>query len=325
MENMQADDMPSCQVGFVLFKRIRKEAKRMLSNDKEENVFKQELEEKNEYSGLVFIMRLFMKEKCSMPDEKRMQEVMQKHIGNVVMIGSSSESTNFAVEKYKVSYKDGTVSPMLMITGCCESSTDNIDAFTRSQMWDCPEHERILSECGYQVVATDMLAGGLDAADRADMLMDYLEALIELYPMCEAVYIQNSGKMFTAEQIRSHNIPKESRFIYFAVNARFFNIQGTEDMVVDTLGMSVLSLPDLQYHFHGTDPNAVVNHAYNMLSYIFANDNPIDDNDTIDGIADGRMTRDVQWNCHYEDALIQPPRLVIDICMNEYASGGRDY
>ncbi len=37
-------------------------------------------------------------------------------------------------------------------------------------------------------------------------------------------------------------------------------------MMVDTLGMSVLSLPDLQYHFHGMDPNAVVNHAYNMLS-----------------------------------------------------------
>ncbi len=65
--------------------------------------------------------------------------------------------------------------------------------------------------------------------------------------------------------------------------------------------------------------------AYNMLSYIFASSNPIKDNDTIDEIADGQMSRDVQWHCHYEDALIQPPRPVIDIYMNEYASGGREY
>lgn len=39
-------------------------------------------------------------------------------------------------------------------------------------------------------------------------------------------------------------------------------------MIVDTLGMSTLFLPDLHYHFHGADPNHVVNHAYNVLSYI---------------------------------------------------------
>ncbi len=292
---------------------------------KEENVFKQDLQDKNEHSGLVFAMQLFIKEKCSMPDAVKIQEVMKKHLGDVELVGSSDEAASFAVNQYKVTFKEGTAAPMLLITGCCESGADKIDAFTRSQMRDCPEHDSILSECGYQVIATDMLAGAMEPADRAEMLMNYLEALVELYPMCEAVYIQNSGKMFTAEQIRNHTIPKDSRFIYFAVNVRFFNIQGTKDMMVDTLGMSVLSLPDLQYHFHGMDPNAVVNHAYNMLSYIFASNNPIKNNDTIDGIADGQMSRDVQWRCHYEDALIQPLRPVIDIYMNEYASGGREY
>ena len=50
------------------------------------------------------------------------------------------------------------------------------------------------------------------------------------------------------------------RFIRFGVNVRFFNIQGTEDMLIDTVGMSTLFLPDVQYHFHGMDPNWVVNH-----------------------------------------------------------------
>ena len=78
--------------------------------------------------------------------------------------------------------------------------------------------------------------------------------------------------MFTREDIVNCNIPKESKFIHYAVNVRFFNIEGTNDKIVDTIGMSTLFLPDLQYHFHDVNPNEVVNHAYNVLSYIFDED-----------------------------------------------------
>ena len=141
-----------------------------------------------------------------------------------------------------------------------------------------------------------------------------MEALAELYPTCEAFYFQNCGKLLLAEDVFSPDRGAD-RFIRFGVNVRFFNIQGTEDMLIDTVGMSTLFLPDLQYHFHGMDPNWVVNHAYNAASYILANDNLIKDGETIDGIADGQMSRELQWKCRYEDALIQPPRGVVDIHM----------
>ena len=89
-----------------------------------------------------------------------------------------------------------------------------------------------------------------------------------------------------------HQIEGPDRFIRFGVNVRFFTIQGTEDMLIDTVGMSTLFLPDLQYHFHDMDPNWVVNHAYNVASYILANDNPIEDGETVDGVEDGQMSRD---------------------------------
>ena len=71
------------------------------------------------------------------------------------------------------------------------------------------------------------------------------------------------------------------------------------------------------------DPNWVVNHAYNFASYILANDCPIESGETVDGVENGGMSRTLQWKCQYEDALIQPPREVIDINMGEYASGNR--
>ena len=144
-----------------------------------------------------------------------------------------------------------------------------------------------------------------------------------MYPKCKAVDFRSSGKLFTAKAIREHNIPVESRFIYFAVNVRFFNIQGTEDMIVDSLGMNTLSMPDLQYHFHGMNPNWIVNHAYTVLSYIFDNENPIKSGDPIDSVVEGNISMEVMWKCEYEVALIGPEREVIDIYMNEYAAGTR--
>ena len=71
------------------------------------------------------------------------------------------------------------------------------------------------------------------------------------------------------------------------------------------------------------DPNWVVNHAYNLASYILANDNPIQDGETVDGVEGGQMSRNLQWKCQYEDALIQPSRGVLDIHMGPFASGQR--
>ena len=287
-------------------------------------VFQQDLS-KDDSRVHIFFMQLLMKEKCPMPEKAVMQEVLEKHLGAIESLRLSEKNAGFAAKNYSAEFEGKNVNPMLMISDCCDSNNEKIDDFTRSQMWDCPEHEKILSECGYQVVANDVLGDALNTADRAEMLMNFLEALIELYPTCEAVYFHNSGKLFTAEQIRSHDISGGSRFIYFAVNVRFFNIQGTDDMMIDTLGMDIVGLPNLQYHFHDFDPNDVVNHAYNMLSYIFENNCPIKSGDTIDGMQNGQMSMDVQWKCHFEDSLIQPSRPVIDICMNEFASGQREY
>ena len=253
-----------------------------------------------------------------------MTAVMEKHIGTAECFCHDKKTAGFAALEHMAEFKDVKAPVQLMVMGCSKFKGKGFDAFLMSQMWDCQEdRERIFRECRYQVVATDMLAAALLVLERANLDADFVEALAELYPTCEAFYFQNCGKLLLAEDVCSQQIEGADRFIRFGVNVRFFNIQGTEDMLIDTVGMSTLFLPDLQYHFHGMDPNWVVNHAYNAASYILANDNPIKDGETIDGIADGQMSRELQWKCRYEDALIQPPRGVVDIHMGEYASGKR--
>lgn len=292
---------------------------------KKEKTLQQDLSKVEGHSGMIFIIHLLMEEMCDMPNKQFMHEVMNKHLGNTSCFCHDSKVAGFAVNNYSVHFeKDNKdIPPQLMIMSCVKTEKTVMDEIAQSQLWDCPEGDELLNKCSYQVVATDMMATGLDYKERAGMLVDYIEALVELYPSCKAVVFETSKKMFTRESIINCTVPKEARFIYYAVNVRFFNIQDSDDMIVDTVGMSTLFLPDLQYHFHDMDPNAVVNHAYNVLNYNFDNDNPIKSNDHIDGIRNGKISQDVQWNVQYENSLIQPVREVLDINMGEYASGNR--
>lgn len=273
------------------------------------------------------MIHLLMDEMCEMPDKERMNEVMNRHLGETECFSYDENGAGFAAKKYTANFENGEkqAPPMLMIMGCVEIKKPIMDEVAESQLWDCPDGDEIMKSCKYQVIATDMLGAGLDYKDRAEMLVDYIEALVELFPTCRAVVFETSKKMFTREAIINCSVPKKSRFIYYAVNVRFFNIQGTDDSIVDSVGMSTLFLPDVQYHFHGVDPDAVVNHAYNVLTYIFDFDeeNPLKAGDTVDGIADGQMSRDVQWKVQYEESLIQPIREVVDVNMGEFASGSR--
>lgn len=291
--------------------------------EKQEEVVKQDLSKEETYGG-PFIMHLLMKEKCQMPSKERMLEVMEKYFGDVDHFGDGEKINGFAIKKYQIPFKDAVMPPQLAIFECLSIDDFKIDTITRSQMWDCENSEEILEECKYHIVATDMMASAMENyMDRADLCMDFMEALVELFPECEAVLFQSSGKLFARDKIVGHQIPREDRFIYFAVNVRFFNIQGSEEHIVDSIGMSILFLPDVQYHFHDMDPNWVVNHAYNILSYIYGNNAPIKSGETIDGITEGRIDQNIQWKCQYENALIQPARELLDICMGEYAAGNR--
>lgn len=286
-------------------------------------VFQQDGSEK-ERPGAVFMISLLMKEPAKLPNKEKTVEIMKEYMGDVDCFWYDEEGAGFAANNYVAQFKDASLPPQLMISSCAPIEEGRFSEFEKSQMWDCmKDRDRIFEECQYQVFANDMLAAALPYKERAALDMDFMEALVALFPQCEAVFFQNSGKLFLADTIRNHQLPRESRFVYFAVNARFFNIENSDDMIVDTIGMNTLLLPDLQYHFHDLDPNQVVNHAYTIASYLYNNDNPIKEGDTIDGMIDGQLVQQIQWACQYEDALVQPVREVIDICMGEFASGNR--
>ncbi|NBI68571.1 DUF4261 domain-containing protein [Pseudoflavonifractor sp. 60] len=281
--------------------------------------------------GGVFMVQLLMKEQCETPSLEQMTQVLERHIGRVEaappsddLAANMKDIALFAALDHIAKFSNSEGPVQVSVMPCDTFHPEKIDEMKRSQMWDClPDRDRILSECKYCVFANDILTGALDPLERANFDMDFLEALLELFPTCEAVYSLNTGKLVLADVIRSRTVTGLDRFIRYIVNARFFNIENSGDHIVDTLGMSLLYIEDLQYHFHSMDPNWVVMHAYNIAAYILENRRPIQDGDTIDGVTDGQIDQSLQWKCHFEDAIVLPGRPVLDIHMGSYAAGGR--
>jgi hypothetical protein len=92
-----------------------------------------------------------------------------------------------------------------------------------------------------------------------------------------------------------------------------FNVQPSSagapgEVVMDTLGLAALGLPDLQCHFRNLDRMAVARLLYNTGWYIFSNGDVIADGHTIEGVAPG-----ARWRCRHEDALVPPAREVLDL------------
>ncbi|MDR2529344.1 MAG: DUF4261 domain-containing protein [Synergistaceae bacterium] len=280
-------------------------------------VLKQDLSQEVKYSG-VYMISLLFREKAEDPPPEILLQKLKERFGGVDVV-SKSDMRAFALTSHTVAYKEGQKAPSQVILVPCAPIKQPLgDAITRSQFWDCPDGAERIDSCPWQVMIGDFLAR-LPPLERGDVLANWLEVALSLFPTCEAVYPHASGKLLTAESARNNPYPGDPRrFVWFGVNARFFNVRGTEDSVVDTLGLYALGLPDVQYHFRGLDPGKVVRHAYNTAVYQFENGAPIQAGESIEGIEPGSS-----WLCQYERALIQPVRDVLDIAPGEHAADKR--
>ncbi|MBR6873134.1 MAG: DUF4261 domain-containing protein [Ruminococcus sp.] len=277
-------------------------------------------------SHSMLMIELLFEEKPDIIDIDTLQKAAEETFGETDVVSGDGKLLSLAVKKHIGHYADGKVCPAFAVLGQdLTFDSKDIDVLERSQFWDVRDGEELLDRCRYKCFVSDMMSAGLDYKERCDLVMDWLECVLPLFPGCIAVRTVASGKLMTPDSILNGSIPKDRRFISRCVNARFFRIEGTDsDMVVDTLGMFAVDLPEVQLHFHGLDPNAVVNYVYSICGYNYDNNAPIESGEVIDGLGDdGKISMDVQWRCQYEDSLIQPVRCVLDVNAGEFAAGQR--
>ncbi|MDR0480608.1 MAG: DUF4261 domain-containing protein [Gallionellaceae bacterium] len=274
------------------------------------------------------MMALLFEKKVELPPSKAFYEKLKQrgYETNAEWESSDAEMRLFYLPQYTVDFTDAKGVPyQLMLTSCSQVEKPRGDALVRSQFWQTPNGAELLDASPWQIFISDFMSSTHPAKVRAQIVSDWLEIALELFPDCKAVWFEGSQNVMTAESLRDNPYQGINRIFHGAVNARFFRVDGTEDMVVDTLGLHVFGVPDVQLHFHDLDPNHVVRLATNIGIYQLENDAPIKDGETIDGMdADGDYQPNTRWHCQHEVSLIAPKREVLDINAGEFAAGKRN-
>jgi hypothetical protein len=199
--------------------------------------------------------------------------------------------------------------PMLLASYGHPSDPARIDL---SQTWGFPQARSVLDRCQTVMTIGERLGGPFPPAQRLNAFRAAVLAVCRLTAPAAAWWP-------TATQLLPPPSPAGLPLMGL-LNVRLFRVEGSnQDVVMDTLGLQVFGLPDLQCHCHDLELPRLAAYLRNAGNYIFERGDVIRDGDTIEGMQPGE-----KWRCLQEKALIPPGRLVIDLDPGErYAAGQR--
>jgi hypothetical protein len=226
----------------------------------------------------------------------------------------SSVSLSFVHPDHPIHLSDVRIAAQTLVAISSNPLSTKGLAAALEQTWNFEAAREVIARCASSVLVSDFMSGSLEYRERLDLFHRSLRAALDTIP-CLAIHWQPSGRIVDPHAwSEAFDCADPSRLLMSgAVNIRLFNIKGHDDeeigeMVMDTLGLGALGLPDLQCHFKALDPTKVAGALYNLATYVFEKGDMIDDGHTVEGV--GPESR---WRCQHEDALVGPARVVLDL------------
>jgi len=174
------------------------------------------------------------------------------------------------------------------------------------QSWSLKNAANLLQSSSHRLLLIDQLFD-LPWKKRFAYYHLTLQTLLKNFPTCQLIEWVNSQELIEPQHYL--NISQtEQGYLYGAINVRLYRVSGQGDHVIDTLGMHVFGLPDLQCHVkNNLDPDLIIQHLYLYANYLFEQGDILQDNETVDGIFPSQV-----WTCRREISLVEPQRLVIN-------------
>lgn len=171
------------------------------------------------------------------------------------------------------------------------------------QSWHWPAAETTLATCRYEVIVTDFMTRALPEGQRVALFNKVLDALVPVLQP-QALYFHNSQKLVEPAAF----LARGREVLSGLLNVRFYNIAdgAAQEMLMDTLGLHALGLPDFQLRFTDPDPGQVAGLLTNYAYYVFENGPVIEDGNTIQG-----LLPDTKLRCQYDESGVAPARTVI--------------
>jgi Domain of unknown function (DUF4261) len=182
-----------------------------------------------------------------------------------------------------------------------------------SQTWAWDGAEAAITRCRSSLLITEMFGEGRAPQERwramsgvVAELIRHTRPIVLSWPHSQRV---GDPKLFAAGDLDG------------LINVRYFSISNDPGAIVmDTLGLHVFGLPDIQCHFRDREPGEIATMLFSTAAYLFKSGDVIADGNTISG-----PQGDERLRCFREPALLEPTRQVIDVDLGDpYAAGDRN-
>jgi hypothetical protein len=149
----------------------------------------------------------------------------------------------------------------------------------------------------------------LDYKTRLVLFMNFLVAVTKATNP-QVVYSASSQKLVDPLSLVKSWDGQEKENLFGIMNVRLFNISNshTKELLMDTVGLSLLGLPDFQLRFSDLDESEVARLLWNYAYYIFEQGDVIENGNTLLG-----LEANSKWGCERQTSLAPPERVVINV------------
>jgi hypothetical protein len=218
----------------------------------------------------------------------------------------SERSRQYFFRNYMVHYTEGDLPAQGTIFKPEKPFSQDTLTHAYRQAWHWHTAQDVTAKCSHDLMVTDLMALPLPYRDRVIYFQKFLISVVKAMKP-QALYFTSSDKLVDPaeyiQQIDAHGFEN----LYALLNVRLYNVTGS-GMLMDSIGMHALGLPDFQIQFSDKDPGQVAGMLYSCAQYIYDHGSVIENGNTIEGIEEGS-----RWPCIYSTAAVDPKRSVIDV------------
>lgn len=278
--------------------------------------FKRKRKEKKEFEQLenpaeLLTVKLFFENVPEFNDEKIEQELSKrfKQIEFDKSIDEPNNSRHYFFKDYEVKFAEGSIPAQATIFVPDENNIDFSELHNSfGQSWNWIEAEETVRKCSYEILLTDVMSRNMDYKERIEYFQKFVASIVSAMNP-SAVWVRNSEMILEPtdylEKISKNNYQNINAFM----NVRLFNIREREgEMIMDTLGLNSLGLPDFEFRFANYNEQQIAGLLFNYGHYIFENGVVIEHGNTIEGIEENS-----KWKCYFNHSQLEPKRIVIEI------------
>ena len=253
--------------------------------------------------------KLLFVERPNLDIEKILNE-LKKYYSNVE-IPSKDKSIIFWFPDIQIELLDAKIPAQCVVMVPDESNPKiEIPDIAFQQNWHWPEGNDKAKTCRYELLVTDLMTRTLEYKQRLNLFMNFLVAVTEATNP-DIIYSVHGQKLIKPTDLIEIWLKEEKHLLYGICNVRLYQLTDVNELLMDTIGLNSIGLPDFQIKSKDYDANEIASLLWNYAYYIYEHGDIIESGSTLEGIVGGS-----KWKCEKQISLIDHERIVINVQPN---------